>query len=104
MAADCVYGTGVEVSDGAVQAHNAACVNCRVIVGKRQTGALGDQEHRRACLFGHYDLMTVVCLCFSRCPAERIPAGFDMAAALFNVPDMCYRRTGPWHLWLSRIR
>ena len=84
----CRYGAWVEVSDGEVQAHNAACVNYRVIVGKRQTEAFSDQEHRRACLFGHYDLMMVVCLCFSRCPAEKIPTGFYMAAALFDVPDV----------------
>ena len=61
------YGAWVDVSDVEVREHNAACVNYRVIAGKRQIEAVSDQEHRRACLFGHYDLMMVVCLCFSRC-------------------------------------
>lgn len=71
-----------------LQANNNACVNYGVIVWTRQGEPLGAQKARGACLFGHYDLMMVVCLCISRCPAERIPAEFSIAAALFNVPGM----------------
>lgn len=82
------------MSDCALQANNNACVNYRVIVQMRQGEPLGAQKARGACLFGHYDLMMVVCLCFSCCPGERIPGGFNIAAALFNVPGMYCGRSG----------